>query len=60
MTKYNVYESITLSGCDPINTWVASFLNPQEANTYLSHLNHTKSYRKPNICKSYHIHSETN
>ena len=25
MTKYNVYESIALSGCEPINTWVASF-----------------------------------
>lgn len=60
MTKYNVYESITLPGCDTINTWVASFLNPQDANTYLSNLNHTKAYRKPNIYKSYHIHSETN
>lgn len=60
MTKHNVYESITLSGCEPINTWVASFSNSQDANTYLSYLNHTKSYRKPNICKSYYIHSETN
>lgn len=60
MTKFNVYESIILSGCDPINTWVASFLHSDDATNYMTYLNQNRAYRKPNICKSYHIHSETN
>ena len=60
MTKYNVYESIILSGCDPINTWVASFLNPKDAESYTLSQNQLNSIRHPNISKSYHIHSETN
>ncbi len=59
MTKYNVYESITLSGCDPINTWVASFLHSDDATNYMTYLNQNRSYHNSIIRRSYHIHSET-
>lgn len=60
MNKFNIYESIELSGCDPINTWVASFLNSDDATNYVTYLNQNRAYRNSIICKSYHIHSETN
>lgn len=60
MTKYNVYESIILSGCDPINTWVASFLNSHEAESYINSQNSKNAVHTSNFTRSYHIHSETN
>lgn len=58
MTKYNVYERIVLSECEPINTWQASFLSKTDAEFYIKLQNRMKSTRKPQISKYYYIHSE--
>ena len=58
MIKYNVYERIVLSGCEPLNTWQASFLHKQDAKSYVESQNQINSIRKPQISKYYYIHSE--
>lgn len=59
MTKYNVYERIILSDCEPINTKIAIFYYKKDADSFVNYKNKSNSYRNDVISKYYYIHSES-